>query len=59
MSYADLSQDDLVLLAIEFVAKQCPMPAQITELLGEELIYEIQNPVGEPNEETDNSEGGA
>ena len=57
MSYADLSQDAAILLAIEFVAQDASMPLELSNLLGEALMHDIQNPVGEPYEQ--NTESGA
>jgi len=54
VSYSDLSQDDLVLLAIQYTALGTDIPAEIVEILGEELIQEITNPIGDFSNERDN-----
>jgi predicted dinucleotide-binding enzyme len=51
MSYSELSQDDVVLLAIKFVAVGGEVPSEIVTILGEDLIAEISNPTGETDDD--------
>ena len=47
MSYKDLSTPDQVRTAIDFVKYGADIPSELKELLGEDLIYIISNPVKE------------
>ena len=45
MSYATLSTDKQVLLAIEFIATGAEIPSELVGLLGDDMIFEISNPI--------------
>lgn len=57
MSYADLSQDDQVLLAISFVAANTEIPFELRTILGPEIVADILNPIGETDEKRLHAEG--
>lgn len=44
MTYADLTTTELILLAVEFVGRGVPIPAQIQEAIGSDLVKEITSP---------------
>lgn len=44
MSYAELPTEDLIILAVEFVGRDVPIPHEIAAKLGHDLVSEIQNP---------------
>lgn len=44
MDYSDLDHDVLIIMAIEFVGRDTPIPEQIRQILGPDLIREIENP---------------
>jgi hypothetical protein len=44
MPYTDLSDEEKILHAAECVGRGVPIPQQIKEILGDELIAIIENP---------------
>lgn len=44
MTYAELSTEELIILAVEFVGRGVPIPHDIQAKLGEDIILEIENP---------------
>lgn len=55
-AYAELSEEDQILLAIECIARGTPIPSAVKAALGSELITQIENPKGSPVA-TGNSQG--
>lgn len=47
MSYKELSKTEQLRTAIDFVKYNADIPSELQELLGEDLIYLISNPVKE------------
>jgi hypothetical protein len=43
--YNELSGYDQLILAIEFHLNGTPIPQELADLLGKELIYDITNPI--------------
>lgn len=44
MPYSDLSVEELILLTAEFVGRGAVIPREIKLLLGDEIIWDIENP---------------
>lgn len=44
MPYSDLAVEDQILLAAEFVGRGVPVPSEIRENLGSNLMRDIENP---------------
>ena len=54
MSYTELSDEDQIILAAECVGRGVPIPREIKEALGADLISVIENP-GATHEQTNNA----
>ncbi len=46
MSYTELSDSEMIILAAECVGRGVPIPHEIAAHLGREIISDIQNPGG-------------